>query len=244
MAPPERRSDPAPAAPAAQARRAVAVYAAARPLWQPGGTAPAHLDGSLPGDFGFDPLNLGANPAALDWYRNAELQNGRWAMLGVAGVLVPGLLTKAGVLSVPEWYQQDVIQNGQAIPFNSLLMVMFFMFNIVELKRWQDMRKPGSQAEAGSFLGFETQFKGTGVSGYPGGVFDPLNLAGGSAASVADLKLKEIKNARVAMLAFLGFQCQYTATGKGPLDNLADHIAAPWAANFCTNGVSVPINIF
>lgn len=50
-----------------QARRSVAVYAAARPLWQPGSTPPAHLDGSLPGDFGFDPLNLGSNKAALDW---------------------------------------------------------------------------------------------------------------------------------------------------------------------------------
>lgn len=50
-----------------QARRSIAVYAAARPLWQPGGTPPAHLDGSLPGDFGFDPLNLGSNKAALDW---------------------------------------------------------------------------------------------------------------------------------------------------------------------------------
>jgi len=51
----------------AQARRAVAVQAAARPLWQPGSTPPAHLDGSLPGDFGFDPLNLGSNKASLDW---------------------------------------------------------------------------------------------------------------------------------------------------------------------------------
>ena len=30
-------------------------------------TPPAHLDGSLPGDFGFDPLNLGVNKEALDW---------------------------------------------------------------------------------------------------------------------------------------------------------------------------------
>lgn len=43
--------------PPLQARRAgrssVAVQAANRPLWQPGVTPPAHLDGSLPGDFGF-----------------------------------------------------------------------------------------------------------------------------------------------------------------------------------------------
>ena len=87
-----------------QARGAVKVYAAARPLWQPGSAPPKHLDGSLPGDFGFDPLNLGSNKAALEWYRNAELQNGRWAMAGVAGILIPNILTKAGVLNVPEWY--------------------------------------------------------------------------------------------------------------------------------------------
>lgn len=40
------------------------VYAAAaadpdRPLWFPGSVPPPWLDGSLPGDFGFDPLGLG-----------------------------------------------------------------------------------------------------------------------------------------------------------------------------------------
>ena len=40
-----------------------------------------------PADFGFDPLGLGKNEAALRWYQQAELQNGRWAMLGVAGIL-------------------------------------------------------------------------------------------------------------------------------------------------------------
>lgn len=39
-------------------------------------------------DFGFDPLGLGKNETALKWYTQAELQNGRWAMLGVAGILV------------------------------------------------------------------------------------------------------------------------------------------------------------
>lgn len=30
-----------------------------RPLWLPGAEAPEWLDGSLPGDYGFDPLDLG-----------------------------------------------------------------------------------------------------------------------------------------------------------------------------------------
>ena len=38
-------------------------------------------------DFGFDPLFLGVDKDALTWYREAELQNGRWAMAAVAGIL-------------------------------------------------------------------------------------------------------------------------------------------------------------
>ena len=50
-----------------------------------GSAPPAHLKGELPGDFGFDPLGLGADPAALKWHREAELVHCRWAMLAVAG---------------------------------------------------------------------------------------------------------------------------------------------------------------
>ncbi len=59
----------------------------------------------------------------------------------------------------------------------TLLVVQFFLYGFVEMKRYQDIIKPGSQGEKGSFLGFETAFTGTGEVGYPGGPFDPLNLA-------------------------------------------------------------------
>ena len=73
--------------------------------------------------------------------------------------------------------------------------------------------------------GFEGAFKGTGVSGYPGGPFNPLGLGNSSKESMDDYKQREIKNGRLAMLAFLGFLAQHAATGKGPLDNLAGEAA-------------------
>ncbi len=45
---------------------------------------------------------------------------------------------------------------------------------------------------------------------YTGGAFDPL---GWSKGDLEDLKVKELKNGRLAMLAFLGFVAQYGATG-------------------------------
>lgn len=43
------------------------VKASDRPLWLPGSTPPEWLDGTLPGDFGYDPLKLGKDPETLRW---------------------------------------------------------------------------------------------------------------------------------------------------------------------------------
>ena len=42
----------------------------------------------------------------------------------------------------------------------------------------------------------------------------------------------QIRNGRLAMVAFLGFAAQYAATGKGPIDNLVDHVADPFHTTF------------
>ena len=47
----------------------------------------------------------------------------------------------------------------------------FYLFGFVECKRWVDFYKPKSQAEPGSFFGFEDALAGSGENAYPGGIF-------------------------------------------------------------------------
>ncbi|CAB1097303.1 LHCP [Ectocarpus sp. CCAP 1310/34] len=52
-----------------------------------------------PGDLGFDPLNLKPkDQAGLEKMQTKELNNGRLAMIGIAGMLVQELVNPADIL--------------------------------------------------------------------------------------------------------------------------------------------------
>ncbi|XP_061359327.1 chlorophyll a-b binding protein 6, chloroplastic isoform X2 [Gastrolobium bilobum] len=153
--------------------------------WMPGEPRPPYLDGSAPGDFGFDPLRLGEVPENLERFKESELIHCRWAMLAVPGMLVPEALGLGNWVQAQEW---AAVPGGQAtylgnpVPWGTLPTVLVIEFLAI--------------------------------------------------AFFHEYKVKEIKNGRLALLAFVGFCVQQSAyPGTGPLENLATHLADPWHNN-------------
>lgn len=210
-------------------RSHVCSASANRKLWAPGVEAPSYLDGSLPGDYGLDPMGLSADPKAMAWYRQAELVHGRWAMMGTAGILGQELLN-------PDvfWYEaglpQNLPDNVSGFNLGGILAFEFCMMHFVEVRRWQDFRNPGSVNDDPVFKGNSVPNE---VMGYPGGIFDPFGFSKGK--DLESLKTKEIKNGRLAMFAWTGFAIQAQATGKGPIACLKDHLADPLVNNIGAN---------
>ena len=210
---------------ASKARASVRVgaVAAARPTWLPGSPAPAPLDGTLPCDYGFDPLNLGADPENLKWFVQAELMHCRWAMLGLAGMVGPELLTKIGMADLPNWIDAGK-WDGYWLGAGPLFFVQMAMMNWAEVRRWQDMKAPGTMNED-PLTGANKGDTNTDV-GYPKGLFDPMGYAK-DPKKAEELKRKEIANGRLAMVAIVGCFAQAISTGTGPVDNLFTHLADP-----------------
>lgn len=139
---------------------------------------------SLPGDNGFDPLGLGNEAESMEWFVQAELQNGRWAMLGVAGVLFPDLLTKIGLINAPAWY--DAGKSEYFASSSTLFVIEFILMHYVEIRRWQDIKNPGSVNQDPIFKSYSLPANEV---GYPGGIFNPLNFA-----PSLEAKEKEVAN--------------------------------------------------
>merc|ERR1711862_871971 len=85
------------------------------------------------------------------------------------------------------------------------------------------------------FLGLEKVLGGSEDPSYPGGPFFNMLGLGKTSEEMNDLKLKEIKNGRLAMLAMFGFGAQAVLSGKGPIDNVIDHIRDPVNNNILAN---------
>ena len=97
--------------------------------------APAHLDGTMLGDYGFDPLGLAADrdPETLAFLQDAELQNGRWAMAAVAGATFTDIV-RNDRNGIPMWLDAgNEAQGGYSLA--TLAIVQAAVMGAVEYKR-------------------------------------------------------------------------------------------------------------
>ncbi|KAL3514909.1 hypothetical protein ACH5RR_027626 [Cinchona calisaya] len=194
---------------------------------------PSYLTGDLPGDYGFDIAGLSKDPVAFQKYFNYEVLHARWAMLAALGALVPEILDISGTFHFTEsvwWLVGYSKLKGDTLDYLGIPgLHLAGSQGVIVIAICQALLMVGP--EYARYCGIEAlEPLGIYLPGdinYPGGLlFDPLNLAEDPVA-LEELKVKEIKNGRLAMVAWLGFYVQAAVTGKGPVQNLLDHISDP-----------------
>lgn len=156
---------------------------------------PPALDGSMPGDVGFDPLGFSTTITELggdlNYVREAELMHGRQAMLATVGFVAPALFGK-----LPVAWTADVSTNPleaqYQLPPEVFYQVAISIFVAEGLRAQIIFGKDNTPGDHG---------------------FDPLGWLPKTEADIHTMKTKEILNGRLAMIAVVGFYAQLKVTG-------------------------------
>lgn len=157
---------------------------------------PPNLEGYV-GNVGFDPLRI-SDYFPMDYLREAELKHARIAMLAWTGFVVVDL--GARIPGTPDVYSglSSASVHDIAVDFGAMGQILLFI-GIAECISWIAISQmlQGSGRQPGDFqfgLGF---------------------LKGKSDAQIEEMKLKEIKNGRLAMMAFSGVVTQAVLNDTG-----------------------------
>jgi len=155
---------------------------------------PKELQGYV-GDVGFDPLNF-SEYMDIKWLREAEIKHGRSSMLATVGFTMQQYLTIPGYEHVDDSNMAPTVVGASA-----MLQIVFWM-GVLEF--WTNKGN----------VTMETMFSDSDRE--PGNLgFDPMGLAVGKTEDeMNDLKLKELKNGRLAMLAIGGMIHHNWITGE------------------------------
>jgi len=101
-----------------------------------------------------------------------------------------------------------------SIPLPTLVAIEVAVFAFLEGKRFESWKKTGYGGVAGI------------------APFDPLGM------DSPEMREKEVKNGRLAMLAFLGFSSVAAVRGLGPIEALKLHLGNPVVENIYTTKVA------
>mmetsp|Transcript_17377 Transcript_17377/g.43644 ORF Transcript_17377/g.43644 Transcript_17377/m.43644 type:complete len:214 (-) Transcript_17377:470-1111(-) len=194
--------------PQQQARCSVEMAIAKPSKAMPFLTAPACQSSGLAGaDTGFDPLYF-SDFLDIKWLREAELKHGRICMLASTGILVQEFVSIPGYPG----YNPNPVEAFSSVPGEALGQIVFFM----AVAEWSLNKGKYSMMTL-----FEDPERAPGDLG-----FDPLKF-GDNKETRARLEMAELKNGRLAMLAFSGMIHQTFVTGKPLFASLGDIFAAP-----------------
>lgn len=178
-------------------------------------TAPASQSSGLPGaEAGFDPLYF-SDFLDIKWLREAELKHGRICMLAATGFAVQELVALPGYDgpgSLYPGYSPNAVEAFSSVPVEGLLQIVLFM-------AWAEIKfNKGNYSMTTMFAD---------KSRVPGDVgFDPLHF-GDNKETREKLELAELKNGRLAMIAFSGMIHQTFVTGKPLFASLGDIFTPP-----------------
>jgi len=165
------------------------------------------LDGSIPGDVGFDPVGFAKSRSDLINYREAEIKHGRLAMLAAAGWPISELADKsiAKALNLPALV--DASDRAPSVLNGGLGKVSpIYWAAVLALAAAIDVY--GINVAKSNDAGY-----------FPGNLgFDPLGLYPKSEKEQFEMQLKEIKNGRLAMIAIVGFAGQEFIRQAGVVD--------------------------
>jgi light-harvesting complex I chlorophyll a/b binding protein 5 len=127
---------------------------------------------------------------------------------------VAGILFTEATGIEPKWFLSGAKDYG--VPIAPLVAIQFLITGFLETKRYQGWKEAGTSGFVNSF---------------------PFDPAGMNSAAMAE---KEVKNARLAMVAFVGFAVQALVTRTGPIEGLFKHLGNPAGYNITTNLLNLP----
>lgn len=181
------------------------------------------IDGTVPGDYGFDLLGIASTKARLNRLREIEIKHSRIAMLAAIGwpmsekyhasimslVGLPSLLSDNGM--VPTVLNKGLLSGPNAVGMGLFIFIFsiieYFSFNHRIRKEMSLMKQKQLPREPGDFS------------------FDPLNLfeiRGVSPMAKNEMRCQEINHGRVSMIVIVAYVVFEAITDRPILNSLID----------------------